>query len=137
MTLVEFLLARISEDEARARAAIEDDSGSDEGFSGQYAALIKPPSGVGMAQGGFGEAAARMIATYAVPARVLAECEAKRRIVGRHDGGWRKSHRIPITGREWISDRGCRCGEHWPCPELSALAAVYADHPAYDERWRP
>lgn len=48
------------------------------------------------------------------PARVLAECEAKRRIV------------------EWASDGE---GEfHWSTV-LAPLAAVYADHPDYREEW--
>lgn len=110
MSITDFLNARIAEDEAVALAAVEDDGGSDEGFSGQYENLIRPPSGVGYAQGGFGDAAARMIATYAVPARILAECAAKRAVV-----------------------EECREDNE---VVLFSLAAVYADHDEYRDEWR-
>lgn len=57
------------------------------------------------------------------PARVLAECEAKRRIVGLHP---------EILG-------GCQecANEHFPCRTLRVLATVYADHPDYRDGWRP
>lgn len=62
------------------------------------------------------------------PARVLAECEAKRRIVGLHEedevgGGLHVCHDELVDESE--------------CGELRALAAVYADHPAFREEWRP
>lgn len=85
MTLTDFLLARIAEDEMRARLAARQDW---------------------------------------MDRRLLAECEAKRRIVGRHDV-------VDAAG-------GCAfCGEPAPCEHLRILASVYADHRDYDERWRP
>jgi hypothetical protein len=61
-----------------------------------------------------------------IPARVLAECEAKRRIVELHSGD---------------SDDMCQsyAGNYVyePCPTLRALASVHADHPDYREEWRP
>lgn len=51
------------------------------------------------------------------PARVLRECEAKRRIVAEHTG-----HRHTYT---------FYCHEQ----TLEALAAVYSDHPDYDPAW--
>lgn len=132
MTITEFLLARIADDEANARAAIADDGDSDEGFAGQYAKLIQPPSGVGLAQGGFGEAAARMIATYAVPRRVLAECEAKRRIVD-------TSERMMLDADDAENQMSAKermfaatCAH----ANLRALASVYADHPDFAPEWR-
>jgi hypothetical protein len=131
MSLPEFLLARIAEDEEAARAAIADDSGSDEGFSGQYEALRTPPSGIGIAQGGFGDAAARMIATFAVPARVLAECEAKRRIVEH----WKSTV-------EWAEDPGCNSPDRYLMvaaglyEAMRHLAEPSADHPDYQPEWR-
>jgi hypothetical protein len=61
------------------------------------------------------------------PARVLAEVEAKRRVMGRHHNfqGWCAGCGNDLTHR--ISD----------CPELRDLAAPYADHPEYREEWRP
>ena len=157
MTITEFLQARIAEDEAVAQAAIADDVGSDEGFSGQYESLVAPPSGVGLAQGGFGEAAALMIATYAVPSRVLAECEAKRRVVELHKA-WPVLVETPptfattseglgvnsVTFRasqqiQWLTQEEYRkrFGSEPPtAPMLAAMATVYADHPDYREEWR-
>lgn len=80
MTITEFLTARLDEDELMAVAAIDDDSGQDGGFEDAYEDLIRPPSGVGTAQGGFGQAAARMI-VWNTPRRVLADVAAKRAIV--------------------------------------------------------
>jgi hypothetical protein len=86
MTLTEFLLARIAEDEASAtnwlRFEVRD------GIPGNYA----------------------------IPDRVLAECEAKRRIVGLID---------PDRNRWSVRNI------------LGTLALPYADHPDYDEGWRP
>jgi hypothetical protein len=111
MTLTDFLLARIAEDEAVARGAIADDGGSNEGFANQYDRMVgtydRPLDWVPR----IGEDAARLIARFAVPARVLAECEAKRRIV------------------ELISSPGPQA--------LRLLALPYADHPDYLPEWRP
>jgi hypothetical protein len=69
------------------------------------------------------------------PARVLAECAAKRRIVKRHPAVSgccetctdKMSHPRPS---EWAAVR-------YPCPTLRDLAAVYADHPDYRDEWKP
>jgi hypothetical protein len=58
------------------------------------------------------------------PARVLADVEAKRRIVkalGDYDDGY-----------VWASGEGSRAED-----ALLALASVYADHPDFREEWRP
>lgn len=52
------------------------------------------------------------------PARVLAECEAKRRIVARHD-----------------RDDSTSFGQ--PCQTLRLLALPYADHSDYRPEWHP
>lgn len=113
MTLVEFLLARIAEDEAVAVAT-----------RGNWNALPWKASDRGIAgpvDGPFGHAA-----VVIDPARVLAECEAKRRIVELH----------PSV----IDDGQTVCSEEqaeWPCPTLRLLALPYADHPDYRDEWRP
>ena len=56
------------------------------------------------------------------PARMLAECAAKRRIILRHR---------PTGGI------GCECSEVWPCPNLLDLAQPYADRPGYRAEWKP
>ena len=82
MTLTEFLLARIAEDEA-------------------VATLVQS---------------------------VLAEDAAKRAIVALH-------------GPVGIDCRSCGTayehGVDYPCPTLRALAVPYANHPDYDQAWRP
>lgn len=104
MTLTEFLLARIAEDEAEGLRVV---SGEDWGFDvtadrrfEAYGDRVE--TGVG---------------------RVLAECEAKRRIVEAfsNDGVWR-GHRAAERSQE--------------VTVLTALASVYSDHPDYDEAWR-
>lgn len=100
-TLTEFLLVRIAEDEAEARHYLDD-----------LAAC--PPSAYDMAQVGWIEAGS--------PDRVLAECEAKRRIVETFEG-----------------DDADLYDDSWKGADMCAriLATVYADHPDYREEWRP
>jgi hypothetical protein len=63
------------------------------------------------------------------PARVLAEVEAKRRIVAEHPdyGGYGESC---ATCAESDVDLA-----PYPCPTLRALASVYRDHPGFREEW--
>lgn len=104
VTLTEFLLARIAEDEAVAHAATHE---------------------VAIAEDRYSWASVDFNATENAehgrrwePERVLAECEAKRRIVAELDNaedddtfyGWRA---------------------------IAHLAAVYADHPDYRGEWKP
>ena len=127
MTLTDFLLARISEDEDAAAAAQSHpgtsltegwvvDAASD--FIGRRRVLrsghtrYMQPVATDVA----GHRALH-IARFD-PARVLAECAAKRRIVERHTACDETSF-----------------GE--PCADLRDLAAVYANHPEWREGWRP
>jgi hypothetical protein len=56
------------------------------------------------------------------PARVLAECEAKRRIV-------------ELVLDRPIRDHGdCKCESCWT---LRLVALPYADHPDYRAEWKP
>jgi len=127
LTLAGFLLARIAEDEATARAATEDDCGQDGGFEGAYELLTGRKGSPLDCVPRFGDAAAALILRTAVPRRVLRECEAKRRIVGAHE-----QHPMQVDGF-------CRsCGiTDGPCATLRALALPYADHPDYRQEWRP
>ncbi|CAI9417307.1 DUF6221 family protein [Nocardioides sp. T2.26MG-1] len=38
---------------------------------------------------------------------------------------------------EYPADDAYTDEQNWPCPTLRALAAVYADHPDYRQEWRP
>jgi hypothetical protein len=74
------------------------------------------------------------------PARVLAECEAKRRIIEEH---------APDKGYELDTCHRCADWEDpgwdhepppsvvYPCLTLRALALPYASHPDYRDEWRP
>ena len=92
MTITEFLLARIAEDERHARKLAETDR--------------RPVLALAI--------------TANHPQRVLAECEAKRRIVERAG---------------FLIDEPDGLGNL--CEGiLTDLAAIYADHPDYREEWR-
>lgn len=103
MSLVEFLRARLDEDEAAAKAWLPFGNPDD---------------------------AARAHIARHDPARVLAEVEAKRRIIDLHGAE-------PHECVAWDGDLGlpCTCYEV-DCPTLLLLALLYASHPDYDEAWR-
>lgn len=80
------------------------------------------------------------------PARVLAECEAKRRIVEAHPLIPAASIWGDPTGGlacevcDERTDLTCGGFEHERsdgCVTLRQLALPYAEHPSYDESWRP
>ncbi|WP_436702391.1 DUF6221 family protein [Nocardioides sp. BYT-33-1] len=114
MTITEFLLARIAEDEADARTMQQwiDDMNANPPLAYEQE---DPPD-----------------AAFADPNRVLAECEAKRRIIDEHP-------RCDVHDRPGAECDACqRCGDGsiWPCDTLLALASVYADHPDFDPTWQ-
>lgn len=89
-TLTDFLLARITEDEEQAREFV------------QYEDDVYETAG------------------WLRPTRVLAECEAKRRIVG-----------LKICMACDIEGQDCTHQDD----TLALLAGVYSDHPDYDPSW--
>lgn len=135
MMVDEFLLARIAEDEAVARAATagpwhwdppsgEDWPGSDESL--MSSALDEDGHALPVlyswgydASGIDGEDGDRAHIVRWDPARVLAECKAKRRIVENHQ-------------RHTPGERGYGASRE----AVRALASVYADHPDFDPAWR-
>lgn len=98
MTITEFLEARITEDETRAREFEHDLARAMNGDYGNYEAV----------HGATAQWSVLQRIGYS-PARVLAECSAKRAIV-EHVG----YHDIHVLG---------------------ALASVYASHPDYRQEW--
>lgn len=70
------------------------------------------------------------------PVRVLAEVAAKREIVGLHH---RVTKRSTGSGGGTVED--CSLCDHfpaqYPCMTLRLLALPYASHPNYNETWRP
>lgn len=123
LTLTEFLLARIAEDEAVARAVAPlghvIDMGGNRLDERWYVSRLRFSSADGAARS---EQDVEATAHYARhdPARVLAECEAKRRIVERCSA---VDYAMPSTRLA----HGI----------LAELALPYADHPDWREEWRP
>lgn len=66
------------------------------------------------------------------PARVLADVQAKRAILDLHAP--EEFHDAP---GEFFCRHDQRTAGIWPCPTVRLLALPYADHPDYDESWRP
>jgi hypothetical protein len=111
-TLVEFLTARLDEDEAVARAvpAYSQRFGFSETFISHDGEYTQADSA---------------FVDHHDPARVLADVKAKRAIVAEH-----------VNGEAWCDF--CRGGleSDWcTCRTLRHLASVYADHPDYDATW--
>ena len=80
------------------------------------------------------------------PGRVLAECEAKRRIVEAHPLVTDQRRLVPAWPGSAPGVACANCGGNpvdssapiediGPCDTLLALAAVYADHPDYRQEW--
>ncbi len=117
MDLSEFLLARIAEDEAVAKSAsMEVPQAREEG----------EVWGVWIGRKWYQSTAYAVHATRYNPARVLAECEAKRRIV----------NEIAPEIADQLA--GLSGGQILYRDDvlLRLLAVPYADHPDYDEAWR-
>lgn len=125
MDLADFLLARIAEDEERVRGGLpyavkptddeedEDPTAYDRWDEGRSSAWHTEDCGY--RQGEFSEPC-----SCTVPARLLAECEAKRRIVAVHQASVRA------------------VGEGLSAPTrkiLRALALPYRDHRDYRQEW--
>lgn len=113
MSIAEFLLARIAEDEEQANR-----SKADEAMNPN---LRLPASWI-----------------HGVAARVLAECEAKRRIVELHSvaSTYQGGTYCAECQSEELEGPWSRRDDLYPCPTLEALASVYADHPDYRDEWR-
>lgn len=123
MDLVEFLRARLDEDEAAARNV--DEHGPFTVYPGDGAYLLYDGTDPVVMVSMPSEPLAFHIARHD-PARVLAEVAAKRALV--------EEHGIESSEQEY-----CKICDTltWPCGTLRYLAAVYADCEGYDERWRP
>jgi hypothetical protein len=120
MTLAEFLLARIAEDEWVAN-----------GLNGATRIIGNTPDFYGVG----GPAAADFWQRFD-PARVLAECEAKRRIVELHVATERAVATIaPLD--DVIGDAFSQSALAVTTGVLQLLALPYADHPEFREEWRP
>jgi hypothetical protein len=132
MDLVEFLLARLAEDEQAALAAAAPHKAAREWWvdpwydgTGDRADIRTRLGIITSGTGGFEAVPAEHVARHD-PARVLAEVEAKRRIVDafvRHD--------------EESSDPCESCWAQGLGEALRLLALPYADHPECHPSWLP
>jgi len=126
MTLTEFLLARIAEDEALARAAYDHDSWSVvEDGNGDPWVVQTDVTGQEWRVAMVPRVPAEHIAQWD-PARVLAECEAKRQIVALHSA--EPGQHPDFCGHDL---------RELPCPTLRALALPYIDSTDYQPEWKP
>lgn len=118
MTITEFLLARIAEDEAVATRALVDD--------GRQVWQVQD----------WIELEAEVLAHTERhhPHRVLAEAAAKRQIVEEHAIGKGDSSE-GCYRCNWVDDWGWN--QEGPCDTLRILASIFRDHPDYDTNWRP
>lgn len=110
MTITEFLTARLDEDEAVAREAL---------LHYQHVLGIRHTF-----------TANQGTSVAMTPLVALAEVDAKRRIVEEY------------TKEHWVMEQGHRTewtegGQAARETVLRLLALPYADHPDYDERWKP
>lgn len=121
MPIVDFILARIAEDEAAAHRALERSSPihrRDPGADAQHSARWSPW-------------------------RVESACIAKRLLMRAHkdDGPTvrRRHGHLPevlaATCRTCHDEDGKRAA--WPCYTLRAIATEWADHPDYRDDWTP
>ena len=129
MNITEFLEARIADDEELANAALVGMHGKHETAWDYAGYILSSERDSTPKQDEF-------LTTW-WPARVLAECAAKRAIVAEHGRDDDSSADYCETCAVWWK---CELGEGpppvaWPCPTLRALAAVYADHPDYQQEW--
>ncbi|MFJ3282459.1 DUF6221 family protein [Streptomyces halstedii] len=134
--LVTFLRSRLNEDEQAARAAMWDDWYDNrwtayhrEKYDGRWAIIDQADEGVITTvdpQAADDAGVAQHIARHD-PARVLREVEAKRELLNDYERFVRERRRM-MGGWDSYPE---------PSPVLLAFAAVYADHPDYQDTWRP
>jgi hypothetical protein len=128
--LIAFLRARLDEDERTARSVLWDGSGNTLKWDLPFSATVQVGSEVFTTDD---SAVADHIARHD-PARVLAEVDAKRRIVD--------------ECAYWINKINASATDKYPYPNLAErgevvlpvitlLALPYASHPAYRDEWRP
>lgn len=131
MTITEFLEVRITEDEALAEAAAISTHGERHTKRWDYTSYV-------LAADRDSTAAQDEFITEFWPARVLAECAAKRAISEAHtvitvwpEGTGGSKY---YTGSKQVC-ASCDERTETPCPTARALAAVYSDHPDYQQEW--
>lgn len=140
--LVEFLRARLDEDDRAARAATagpwrhssdkhHHEPGTPRFSEAVFAGAAGKAATCVATTGETDDPQSMADAAYIArqdPARVLREVEAKRTILAMH---------APSERTEYGAQVCSRCSDLSPCDTLRLLALPYSDHPDYDESWRP
>lgn len=137
--VVEFIRARLDEDEQAARAA---PGPQWNGGDGDLGVVDGQDLVWGNHTEGYIDAEASAHIARHDPARVLREVEAKRALLAEHsprmvlvmNGDGTGGHLLHC-GRCSPSDPNHR--QRHPCASLRLLAVPYADHSDYREEWRP
>lgn len=139
--LITFLRARLDEIEARVRALPEGPwewRSIDE--SGPAFDELVGPTGESVLSSSDTEGYCSWITRHETfdaylqdvqPARVLAEADAKRRVVALHEAADHEYAEGPVC---LSCDQGGPLP--YPCPTVRLLALPYADHPDYREEWK-
>lgn len=125
--LVQFLRERLDEDEAAARAAADAERADTWTTLPESYGGVLDGTGTRSLAVGYGNVMAPETAGHIArhdPARVLAEVEAKRRVV----------ERCTAVQGLLLDDF---TAEHLADEVLALIALPYADHPEYREEWRP
>lgn len=131
MELVDFLRARLDEDETAARAAADELGGLTLGgewrYDGRCVEAVRERDMVAVGSQDFMEPGVGEHIARHDPARVLAEVEAKREML--------RIHRRYADEPEQAC-LGCAGGISWEaCPVIPLLAGPYRDHPDFDPAW--
>ena len=138
-TLTEFLRARIAEDEAPTFELVPyrclPGHCAPAGWVGHHCLICDDGTIYGGTVKAITESAREHEERFHRRARVLAECESKRRIVALH-----RLWRVPESNDDWLG--GCKVctdggpvAQGWPCDTLRALVLPYATHPDFREEW--
>jgi hypothetical protein len=127
MTIVEFLLERIYEDEVAARECLLPKNLVP--YSDERIPPIKPNEWGSLVDNYLGGPMGKHCARHD-PTRVLAECAAKRFILTMHE-----TYARVASERTGIAAFGAECGRDVTADVLKPLVAVYKDHPDYDGGW--
>lgn len=143
-TLTEFLLARIAEDEAAARDLLRDLETQivESGFRVDERGPVTPTRQLAAEMWAHYRGQTRWrnvargqhIARLSDPARVLAECEAKRRIVEFAEEATCLDAQVDNERR--LGARDMQTEPYLGNSILAALALPYADHMDFREEWR-
>jgi hypothetical protein len=147
LSIVDFLNARLAEDEAVARAAAADAAGYSYGYPNDpLQAWRLNDEGdlyadhVLLAGGAYGGGIDELIGQHLVchdPARVLREVTAKRRIMERHCVYGHESLVNYCAGCPAGDDSGYPDVELDDCPELQDMAWAWNDHQDWNPKWCP